>query len=110
LALSSNFTENETIEDKLNYLKDSLNRMEKSVLKTFNSSDKGGVDVVVGAQWGDEGKGKLVDVLSGEYDMCARVNGGSNAGHTIVANVSMVVNLILKGVYSYHIICEGEKV
>lgn len=38
-------------------------------------------------QWGDEGKGKLVDVLSKDYDICARVGGGSNAGHTIVVNV-----------------------
>lgn len=43
-----------------------------------------GIDVVLGAQWGDEGKGKLVDMLSQEYDVCARVAGGSNAGHTIV--------------------------
>jgi adenylosuccinate synthase len=45
---------------------------------------KNGIDVVLGAQWGDEGKGKLVDVLSQHYDVCARVAGGSNAGHTIV--------------------------
>jgi adenylosuccinate synthase len=45
---------------------------------------KHGIDVVLGAQWGDEGKGKLVDVLSQDYDVCARVAGGSNAGHTIV--------------------------
>ncbi|CAM9654728.1 unnamed protein product, partial [Phaeothamnion confervicola] len=44
----------------------------------------GVVDVVLGAQWGDEGKGKLVDILSQKYDICARVAGGSNAGHTIV--------------------------
>lgn len=43
-----------------------------------------GIDVVLGGQWGDEGKGKLVDILSQEYDVCARVAGGSNAGHTIV--------------------------
>lgn len=43
-----------------------------------------GIDVVLGAQWGDEGKGKLVDMLSQHYDVCARVAGGSNAGHTIV--------------------------
>jgi adenylosuccinate synthase len=42
------------------------------------------VDVILGAQWGDEGKGKLVDILAGKYDICARVAGGSNAGHTIV--------------------------
>lgn len=48
------------------------------------SSSSYGIDVVLGAQWGDEGKGKLVDILSQEYDVCARVAGGSNAGHTIV--------------------------
>lgn len=41
---------------------------------------------VLGAQWGDEGKGKIVDALAGEFDICARFNGGSNAGHTIKAN------------------------
>lgn len=46
----------------------------------------GQVDAVVGTQWGDEGKGKLVDIISSQYDICARVAGGSNAGHTIVAN------------------------
>jgi adenylosuccinate synthase len=50
------------------------------------SSNVSGVDVVLGAQWGDEGKGKLVDILSQEYDVCARVAGGSNAGHTIVVD------------------------
>ncbi len=39
---------------------------------------------VVGLQWGDEGKGKLVDYLAGQYDAVARFNGGSNAGHTVV--------------------------
>ena len=42
------------------------------------------VTVVLGAQWGDEGKGKLVDILSAEVDICARCAGGNNAGHTIV--------------------------
>ena len=40
--------------------------------------------VVLGAQWGDEGKGKLVSVLSDCYDVSARFNGGANAGHTVV--------------------------
>jgi adenylosuccinate synthase len=43
------------------------------------------VTVVLGAQWGDEGKGKLVDVLAAAADICARCAGGNNAGHTIVA-------------------------
>ena len=44
----------------------------------------GTVTVVLGAQWGDEGKGKLVDILSAQVDVCARCAGGNNAGHTIV--------------------------
>jgi len=42
--------------------------------------------VVLGAQWGDEGKGKLVSVLSDHYDVSARFNGGANAGHTVIRN------------------------
>ncbi|RKP31292.1 Adenylosuccinate synthetase [Metschnikowia bicuspidata] len=41
-------------------------------------------DVVLGSQWGDEGKGKLVDILCEDIDVCARCQGGNNAGHTIV--------------------------
>ncbi len=39
---------------------------------------------IIGSQWGDEGKGKLTDILADKYDICARFNGGDNAGHTIV--------------------------
>ena len=42
--------------------------------------------VVVGAQWGDEGKGKLVDVFAAHADTVVRFQGGSNAGHTLVVN------------------------
>ena len=42
------------------------------------------VTVVVGTQWGDEGKGKLVDLLSNSADLCVRFQGGGNAGHTVV--------------------------
>jgi adenylosuccinate synthase len=42
--------------------------------------------VVIGAQWGDEGKGKIVDYLAGESDIVIRFSGGANAGHTIVAD------------------------
>jgi adenylosuccinate synthase len=44
------------------------------------------VTVVLGSQWGDEGKGKLVDFLAQTSDLCCRCQGGNNAGHTIVAN------------------------
>jgi hypothetical protein len=57
--------------------------------RTASATKRGRVNVVLGAQWGDEGKGKLVDILSGKYAICARVAGGSNAGHTIVVNVSL---------------------
>ncbi len=40
--------------------------------------------VVVGAQWGDEGKGKLIDMLASKFDIVGRFNGGNNAGHTII--------------------------
>ena len=41
------------------------------------------VDVLLGLQWGDEGKGKVVDVLTPRYDVVARFQGGPNAGHTL---------------------------
>ena len=43
----------------------------------------GKVDVLLGLQWGDEGKGKVVDVLTPKYDVIARFQGGPNAGHTL---------------------------
>ena len=58
----------------------------------------GTADVVLGAQWGDEGKGKLVDMLSGKYDICARVAGGSNAGHTIIVEGKR---------YAFHLVPSG---
>src|SRR5947207_15803468 len=40
---------------------------------------------VVGLQWGDEAKGKIVDLLTGQHDLVVRYNGGANAGHTVVS-------------------------
>lgn len=51
--------------------------------------------IVIGAYWGDEGKGKIVDMLAAEADWVVRFNGGDNAGHTIVANGKQVVLHIL---------------
>ena len=42
------------------------------------------IDVLLGLQWGDEGKGKVVDVLTPRYDVVARFQGGPNAGHTLI--------------------------
>jgi adenylosuccinate synthase len=66
----------------------------------------GTIDIVLGAQWGDEGKGKLVDLLSHRYDVCARVAGGSNAGHTIVVEgVKHKFHLLPSGVLNAHAQC-----
>ena len=48
--------------------------------------------VVVGAQWGDEGKGKIVDWLSLEADVVVRFQGGHNAGHTLVIGNGVVLD------------------
>ena len=56
-------------------------------------------DVIVGIQWGDEGKGKIVDRLAQEYDMVCRSQGGHNAGHTIwVDGVKYALHLIPSGI------------
>ncbi|MGE5084867.1 MAG: adenylosuccinate synthetase, partial [Bacillota bacterium] len=55
--------------------------------------------VVVGAQWGDEGKGKLVDVFAEKADMVVRYQGGANAGHTLVVNgQKTILHLVPSGV------------
>ena len=58
------------------------------------------VDVLLGLQWGDEGKGKIVDVLSAGYDMIARFQGGPNAGHTLEFDgKKYVLNTIPSGIF-----------
>ena len=60
---------------------------------------KGKTAVIVGAQWGDEGKGKIVDVLSESFPVVARYAGGHNAGHTVIINgAKFVLQLIPSGV------------
>ncbi len=57
------------------------------------------VSVLVGSQWGDEGKGKIVDILSDRYDIVARYQGGANAGHTIViGDKEYILHLIPSGI------------
>jgi len=63
------------------------------------------VDVILGLQWGDEGKGKIVDYLCDNYDIVARFQGGPNAGHTIIINdQKFVLHTIPSGVFRDHII------
>ncbi|MFZ5431011.1 MAG: adenylosuccinate synthase [Bacteroidota bacterium] len=57
-------------------------------------------DVLLGLQWGDEGKGKVVDVLTPDYDVIARFQGGPNAGHTLEFNhMKMVLHTIPSGIF-----------
>ncbi len=64
-----------------------------------------GVDVLLGLQWGDEGKGKIVDYLAKEYDVVARFQGGPNAGHTLEFDgIKHVLHQIPSGVFHKHII------
>ena len=67
--------------------------------------NKGKVDVLLGLQWGDEGKGKVVDVLTPNYDVVARFQGGPNAGHTLeFAGEKYVLRSIPSGIF------QGDKV
>lgn len=58
------------------------------------------VDVILGLQWGDEGKGKIVDVFTPDYDIIARFQGGPNAGHTIIfGGRKFVLHTIPSGIF-----------
>ena len=57
-------------------------------------------DILVGTQWGDEGKGKLIDVLTRDVDMVVRFQGGNNAGHTVeIGDQKYVLHLIPSGIF-----------
>src|SRR5438132_5609260 len=59
---------------------------------------------VVGLQWGDEAKGKIVDLLTGAHDLVVRYNGGANAGHTVVSGgKTYKLSLLPTGVLRPHI-------
>ena len=63
------------------------------------------VDVLLGLQWGDEGKGKIVDVLTPQYDIIARFQGGPNAGHTLeFEGIKHVLHTIPSGIFHANVI------
>lgn len=63
------------------------------------------VDVLLGLQWGDEGKGKIVDVLTPKYDIIARFQGGPNAGHTLeFEGIKHVLHTIPSGIFRKEVI------
>ncbi len=61
--------------------------------------------VILGAQWGDEGKGKIVDLLSENYDVTVRYQGGSNAGHTVITGgEKFILHLLPTGILHPHVL------
>ena len=64
------------------------------------------VTIVLGTQWGDEGKGKAIDVLARDYDFVARYNGGNNAGHTVINPLgTFKIHLVPSGILYPHTRC-----
>ncbi|MFP3833919.1 adenylosuccinate synthase [Chryseobacterium sp. SIMBA_028] len=63
------------------------------------------MDIVLGLQWGDEGKGKFIDLISENYDITARFNGGSNAGHSIERNGQRItLKMIPSGIFMKNVL------
>lgn len=64
------------------------------------------VDILIGTQWGDEGKGKLIDVLTKDVDMVVRFQGGNNAGHTVeIGSERYVLHLVPSGIFRPGVRC-----
>ena len=62
--------------------------------------------IILGSQWGDEGKGKIVDLLAKDYDIVARYQGGANAGHTVkIEDKEFVLHLIPSGIFHPNVTC-----
>lgn len=70
--------------------------MSQQVAKLCKNGLKSRLCAVVGSQWGDEGKGKLVDILAKQYDYCARFNGGSNAGIFLIETLILFIIFLLR--------------
>src|SRR4051794_23778239 len=65
----------------------------------LNSLDNMANVIILGSQWGDEGKGKIVDLFSEQFDIVARYQGGHNAGHTVyIGERKYVLKLIPSGI------------
>jgi adenylosuccinate synthase len=65
-----------------------------------------GATVLVGSQWGDEGKGKIVDLISDGFEIVARYQGGANAGHTVeIGESKYILHLIPSGILRENVIC-----
>ena len=77
--------------------------MKKKKLISYKERDRAMVRAIVGANWGDEGKGKITDMLAQTSDIIVRFQGGSNAGHTIINNYGkFALHLLPSGVFYNH--------
>lgn len=77
--------------------------MKKKKLISYKERDRAMVRAIVGANWGDEGKGKITDMLAETSDIIVRFQGGSNAGHTIINNYGkFALHLLPSGVFYGH--------
>jgi len=77
--------------------------MKKKKLISYKERDRAMVRAIVGANWGDEGKGKITDMLAETSDIIVRFQGGSNAGHTIINNYGkFALHLLPSGVFYDH--------
>ena len=77
--------------------------MMKKKLNSYKERDRAMVRAIVGANWGDEGKGKITDMLAETSDIIVRFQGGSNAGHTIINNYGkFALHLLPSGVFYGH--------
>ena len=75
----------------------------KKKLNSYKERDRAMVRAIVGANWGDEGKGKITDMLAQTSDIIVRFQGGSNAGHTIINNYGkFALHLLPSGVFYNH--------
>jgi hypothetical protein len=62
--------------------------------------------ILIGAQWGDEGKGKIIDVLTADADIVVRSQGGNNAGHTVIhRGKKYILHLIPSGILRHGKVC-----
>ena len=74
-----------------------LGRPTAAQFQTEIELSRGRTAVIVGAQWGDEGKGKIVDVLTQTFSVVARYAGGHNAGHTVIINGKKFILQLVPG-------------
>jgi len=83
-----------------------LTKITKNKKQYLRKVLKMSTDVIVGTQWGDEGKGKITDLLSKDYDIIARYQGGCNAGHTVVVGKEQFIfHLLPSGILHQKTLC-----